>query len=45
MYGQQCEGFVKWCTEKRVENYNEHALLICLNQKSRGNFLLLSLGI
>jgi hypothetical protein len=26
--------------EKRVENYNEHALLVCLNEKSRGNFLL-----
>jgi hypothetical protein len=23
-----------------VENYNEHALLVCLNEKSRGNFLL-----
>jgi hypothetical protein len=26
--------------EKRVENYNERALLVCLNEKSRGNFLL-----
>jgi hypothetical protein len=35
IYEQQYKGFVKWCMEKRLGNYNENALLVYFKVKSK----------
>lgn len=35
LYEQQYESFVRWCNEKHVKEYNENALLVYFNEKSK----------